>query len=461
MEVEDIVFQNLFNDDVYTRAVLPYLQKEYFTDNNYKIIFNQFNEFFSKYNVAPTTESFIIDLESIGNISQDQYNIITDRISSYKIQDEIPDHKWLLDTTEQFCSDRAIFNAVQASIKILSGEDENKGKGAIPELLQDALAVSFDSSVGHEYIENAAERYDLLHLKEDRIPFGIKYMDKVTGGGLPNKTLNVFMAHSGGGKSAFLINYACNAMLVGKKVLYISLELSEERIAERIDSNLLRMSISDVAKTDKDKYVSLVESIKNKTVGEIIIKEYPTASAHVGHFRHLIRELKTKKNFVPDIIFIDYLNICASSRAPAGSNSYTIVKSIAEEIRGFATENVVPIISATQANRNAQNASDMEMSDVSESYGLVSTVDTLFAMISTEELREQGKIMIKQLKNRFSDISQNSKCMLGVDFSQMRFFDLEQEVPFGDDIGKIKEKPSFNNDMFDKPKEGMFSGFKI
>ena len=467
METQDVIFHNLFNNDEYSRAVLPYLQTEYFTDSTYKLIFQQYGKFFAKYNVAPTVESFIIDLEHIGNVSQDQYNEIIARVTSYK-DEVLSEYDWLIDSTEQFCSERAIFNAIQASIKIISGEDESSSKGAIPELLQDALAVSFDNSVGHEYINDAGERHDFLHRKEERIPFGIKYMDKVTNGGLPDKTLNVFMAHSGGGKSAFLINYACNAMLAGKKVLYITLELSEERVAERIDSNLLRMSLSEVNKTDKEKYVSLVDSIKDRTTGSIVIKEYPTASAHVGHFRHLIRELKTKKNYVPDIIFVDYLNICASTRAPVGSNSYTIVKSIAEELRGFATENVCPIVSATQSNRGAINASDMEMSDVSESYGLVSTVDTLFGLISTEELREQGKVLVKQLKNRLSDISQDSKGMLGVDFSQMRFFDLDEEVPLPMTTqNDIKAKPNFGtdlskSDMFDKQeKNTVFDDFKI
>jgi len=449
LETQDLIFHNLFNNDEYARSVLPYLQKEYFTDSTYKLIFKQYNKFFTKYNVSPTVESFIIDLEHIGNVTQDQYNEIIARVTSYK-EEVLSDYEWLVDSTEQFCSERAIFNAIQASIKIISGEDEDNTKGAIPELLQDALAVSFDNSVGHEYINDAGERHDFLHRKESRIPFGIKYMDKITNGGLPDKTLNVFMAHSGGGKSAFLINYACNAMLNGKQVLYITLELSEERVAERIDSNLLRMSISEVNKTEKDKYVDLVNSIKDRTVGNIVIKEYPTASAHVGHFRHLIRELKI------------------NTRAPSGSNSYTIVKSIAEELRGFATENVCPIVSATQSNRGAINASDIEMSDVSESYGLVSTVDTLFGLISTEELREQGKILVKQLKNRFSDISQNSKGMLGVDFSQMRFFDLEEEVPLPMTTqNDMKEKPTFGtdlseSDMFDSPKkDGIFDDFKV
>lgn len=467
MDTQDVIFQNLFNDNEYTRAVLPYLKPEYFTDNIYKTIFSQYNKFFEKYNVAPTIESFIIDLEHIGNISQDDYTAIVTRVSSYK-EPDISDRSWLLDSTEEFCSERAIFNAIQASIKIISGEDEESSKGAIPELLQDALGVSFDNSVGHEYLDSAGERYDYLHKKENRIPFGIKFMDKITGGGLPDKTLSVFMAHSGGGKSAFLINYAANALLQGKNVLYITLELAEERVAERIDANLIGMDLSDIKNLEREKYVQLVESVKEKTAGKLIIKEYPTSSAHVGHFRHLARELKQKKNFIPDIIFIDYINICASNRAPANANSYTLVKTIAEELRAFSFENNCPIVSATQVARSGVNASDMEMSDVSESIGLVSTVDVFIGLISTEEMRQQGKVMVKQLKNRFNDISQDTKGMIGVDFAQMRFFDIEDSLPgmTPTESKDITQKPTFGtdlstSDMFNKPDAGTFADFKI
>ena len=467
MDIQDTIFQNLFNNEEYARAVLPYLDKLYFTDNSYKLIYNQYNKFFSEYNVSPTIESFVIDLEHVSNITQDQYNEVVARVTSYKNID-ISDSKWLLDSTEQFCSERAIYNAIQSSIKIISGEDEDRNKGEIPELLQDALGVSFDSSVGHEYLNSAADRYDYLHSKESRIPFGINYMDRITGGGLPDKTLTVFMAHSGGGKSAFLINYACNALLEGKNVLYITLELAEERIAERIDANLIRMNLSDIKNIEKEKYVQLVDSIKDKTNGNLVIKEYPTASAHVGHFRHLVRELRTKKNFVPDIIFVDYLNICASNRTPAGANSYTLVKNIAEELRAFSFENECPIVSATQSSRGAINASDMSMADVSESYGLTSTVDVLIGLISTEELREQGKVLIKQLKNRFNDISIDGKGMLGVDFSQMRFFDLEDDSmsQMMQSTPDISAKPTFGvdlskSDMFNSENNKTFEDFKI
>lgn len=459
MDTQDIIFQNLFNEDSYARSVLPYLKEDYFTDNSYKVIFNQYKKFFEKYNTSPTVESFIIDLENIGKLSQDDYTDIVGRVTSYK-EPDISDRDWLLDTTESFCSERAVFNAIQSSIKIISGEDENNNKGVIPELLSDALAVSFDNSVGHEYLDDAGSRYDKLHEKKTRIPFGLKWMDQITKGGLPNKTLTVFMAHSGGGKSAFLINYACNALLKGKNVLYITLELSEEFVAERIDSNLLKIDIDDLAKLEREKYVKLVGGVKKLTTGNLIIKEYPMSSAHVGHFRHLLRELKTKKNFIPDIIYVDYLNICASNRAPVGANSYTLVKTISEELRALATEQDCPIVSATQANGRIANASDMSMSDVSESYGLVSTVDLLIALISTEEMQQQGKILGKQLKNRLGEISKNNKGMMGVDFAQMTFFDMEDPTAINNvATATLAQKPMFSDDH-DK-KDNVFEGFKI
>lgn len=461
MDTQDIIFQNLFNEDSYARDVLPYLKKEYFTDHIYKTIFKKYKVFFEKYNSAPTIESFIIDLENEGNISQDDYAEIVARVTTYKEPDN-SDRQWLLDTTESFCSERAVFNAIQSSIKIISGEDDKNTKGAIPQLLQDALAVSFDNSVGHVYLDSAAARYELLHEKKSRIPFGIEWFDKITKDGLPDKTLTVIMAHSGGGKSAFLINYGCNALLTGKNVLYITLELSEEFVAERFDANLLKVDLDDIEGLDKDKYVKMVEGIKKLTAGNLVIKEYPMSSAHVGHFRHLIRELKIKQNFIPDIIFVDYINICSSSRAPANANSYTLVKTIAEELRALATELVLPIVSATQTNRAAIDASDINMSDVSESYGLISTVDLLIGLASTEELRQQGKVLAKQLKNRLGDISQNNKQMIGVDYAQMRFFDLEDGTPVipASTQTSMAQKPKF--DMFNKPdKSGTFDGFKI
>ena len=457
---EDSIFKHLFISEQFVREVIPYLKPEYFSDERYRAIYDEYNTFFEKYNTVPTIESIIVQVGDRPNVTEEEYNEIVTRLDSFRNENgEVADIGWLVDETEKFCSESAIHRAVEDSINILNGNDETQDKGAIPSLLQDALGVSFDSSVGHNYIDDAAERYDSLHIQEDRMATDLYYLDKVTRGGFVDKTLNVFMGGAGSGKSAIMIHIASQLFLQGKNVLYISLELSEERIGERLDSNILGIDLSKIQGIDREKYLNNVNDIKDRSSGRMVIKEYPTASAHVGHFRHLVRELKTKQNFVPDIIFIDYLNICSSSRAAKNANSYTIVKNIAEELRGFAIENECPIVSATQVNRGGLNASDMEMGDVSESAGLLHTVDTLFGMISTDQLREQGKIIFKQLKNRFYDISSTNKFAIGVDFKQMRFFNLDQDdmnnAPpnDGSDIGGAPQFGMEQDSMFAEKKQ--------
>ena len=419
------ILENLIANEDYARKVLPFLKEEYFQDRNQRVVFNEINSFALKYSKLPTKTSLEVELDNRKDLSEQQYKDITNIISNFT-EDSV-DSEWLTDTTEKFCKDRAIYNAVVDGISIIEGRDSSRKPDALPSLLTDALSVSFDNRVGHDYIEDASDRFDYLHRKEERIPFDLEYFNKITKGGLPQKTLNIALAGTGVGKSLFMCHMAANCINQGRNVLYITLEMAEERIAERIDANLMNVSMESLQDLPKPMYDDKIEKIMQKVKGKLIIKEYPTASAHTNHFRSLLQELSIKKSFKPEIIFIDYLNICASSRFKGGSNinSYTLIKSIAEELRGLAVENNVPIVSATQTTRGGYVSTDIGLEDTSESFGLPATADFMFALISTEEMEELQQITVKQLKNRYNDPTVNKRFVLGIDRSKMKLYDVE------------------------------------
>jgi archaellum biogenesis ATPase FlaH len=407
--------------------VLPFIKPDYFV-GIYRILFNEAGKFVSKYNKLPTAESFKIELDQSEKLSEEQYSMAVDIVPQLFNKNDV-DEKWLLDTTEKWCQDRAIYNAIMESISIIDGKHEQLTKGALPDLLSKALGVGFDLKVGHDYTENVEERYDFYHTEEDRLPFDLEYFNTITKGGVPRKTLNIALAGTGVGKSLFMCHVAASSLVQGHNVLYITMEMAEERIAERIDANLLNVPIDQLDKLSKDMFTTKVNDIARKTTGKLIIKEYPTGSAHSGHFRALLNELKLKRQFEPDLIFIDYLNICSSSRMKAmgGSiNSYTYIKAIAEELRGLAVEFNVPVFSATQTTRSGFSNSDVGLEDTSESFGLPATADLMFALISTEELDKQGQFMVKQLKNRYNDPTAHKRFVIGVDRSKMRLYDVEE-----------------------------------
>jgi replicative DNA helicase len=455
-KIEFLVLRNLLHNEEYLRKVIPFIKSEYFQDHNQKIVFEEIMSFVSEYNEVPSKEVLGIEVEKRKDINDTSYQEIS-KLISY-LDDEPAEKEWLENTTEKWCRERAIYMALMESIAIADGQDDKKQPDAIPSILSDALAVSFDNHVGHDYLQDYAERFDLYNKKEEKIEFDLEFFNKITKGGLPNKTLNIALAGTGVGKSLFMCHVASSVLLQGKNVLYITLEMAEERIAERIDANLLNVNIQEIADLPKPMFETKVNNIAQKTQGTLIIKEYPTASAHAGHFRSLLNELALKKSFRPDIIFIDYLNICASSRYRAGSNvnSYTTVKAIAEELRGLACEANVPIVSATQTTRSGYGSSDVELTDTSESFGLPATADLMFALISTEELEGLGQIMVKQLKNRYNDLNMFKRFCIGVDRAKMRLYDCEQSAQ--DDIldnGKDEEY-----DYDEKPKKS-FEGFKF
>jgi len=437
--VEFLILKCLLNDEEYTRKVLPFIKEEYFEDFNQRVVYEEIKKFVIEYNSIPTRESLIIDVDDRSDLNQQQYGEICNLIQNL---DPISvENDWLINTTEKWCRDRAIYLALMESVQLADGQGD-KNRDAIPSILQEALAVSFDNHVGHDYIVDAEGRYEYYRKKEDRIEFDLDYFNKITKGGLPNKTLNVALAGTGVGKSLFMCHVASSVLLQGRNVLYITMEMAEERIAERIDANLLNVNIKDISELPKSVFDTKINNISKKTNGTLIIKEYPTASAHAGHFKALLNELALKKSFRPDIIFIDYLNICASSRYRGNStvNSYSYIKSIAEELRGLAVEANVPIVSATQTTRSGYGSSDVELTDTSESFGLPATADLMFALISTDELEELGQIMVKQLKNRYNDPTMNKRFVVGIDRAKMRLFDCEQSAQ--DDIldnGKDEE----------------------
>jgi replicative DNA helicase len=457
-KVEFLILRNLLYNEEYIRKIIPFLKSEYFEDTNQKIVFEEILSFVQEYNQPATKEVLCIEVEKRKDINDTSFNEIIQLISSL---DDVPtEFDWLVNTTEKWCRDRAIYLALMESIHIADGKDEKKNRDSIPSILSDALAVSFDNHIGHDYLQDYEERYNSYHKKEDKIEFDLEYFNKITKGGLPNKTLNIALAGTGVGKSLFMCHVASSVLLQGRNVLYITLEMAEERIAERIDANLLNVPIQDIVDLPKQMFETKVTNLAKKTQGTLIIKEYPTASAHSGHFKSLLNELALKKSFRPDIIFIDYLNICASSRFKGGNNvnSYTLVKSIAEELRGLAVEFNVPIVSATQTTRSGFGSSDVELTDTSESFGLPATADLMFALISTEELEGLGQILVKQLKNRYAETDKYRRFVLGIDRSKMRLYDVEQSAQ-NDIINSGNDNESNEED---KPKfKKSFAGFKF
>ena len=451
--LEQTILRNLLTDEKYMRKVLPFIKPDYF-EGIYRILFREAGKFVAKYNKLPNAESFKIELDNADKLSDEQYNMAMDIVPQLFASNTVDD-KWLLDTTEKWCQDRAIYLAIMESISIIDGKHEKLTKGALPDLLTQALGVGFDLKVGHDYVENAGERYEFYHTEEDRLPFDLEYFNTITKGGVPRKTLNIALAGTGVGKSLFMCHVASSALVQGFNVLYITMEMAEERIAERIDANLLDVPIDQLDKISKDRFSLMVNNIAKKTTGKLIIKEYPTGSAHSGHFRALLNELKLKRQFEPDLIFIDYLNICASSRMKGmggAINSYSYIKAIAEELRGLAVEFDIPIFSATQTTRSGYSNSDVGLEDTSESFGLPATADLMFALISTEELEQQGQFMVKQLKNRYNDPTQHKRFVIGVDRSKMRLFDVEEN----------QQTLTDDTPVFDKTETGKrFKDFKL
>lgn len=455
--LELTILRNLVYNEDYSRKVIPFIQPDYFEERTEKIIFEEIVKFIVKYGSAITIEALGIEIQNRTDLTESEIKEIRELISNF--HDGIVEKQWILDTTEKWCRDRAIYLALMESIHIADGNNEKKTRDAIPSILSDALAVSFDNNIGHDYLENYEERYEFYHRKEDKIEFDLEYFNKITKGGLPNKTLNIALAGTGVGKSLFMCHVASSALLQNRNVLYITLEMAEERIAERIDANLFNVPIQQLIDLSRNTFESKVNSISKKTRGSLVIKEYPTASAHSGHFKALLNELALKKSFRPDIIFIDYLNICASSRhkANASVNSYTYIKAIAEELRGLAVEFNVPIVSATQTTRSGYGNSDVELTDTSESFGLPATADLMFALISTEELEELGQIMVKQLKNRYNDPTIYKRFVVGIDRAKMRLYDVEQSAQ--NDILDSGQKEEYNYE--EKTPKKLFEGFKF
>jgi replicative DNA helicase len=444
------ILKNLIYNEEYTRKVLPFLRDDFFTDSTEKNVFKEVKGFIDKYETLPTHEALIINFTESSHRTEEEVRSAVSVLREIdKDKNQPTEQQWLIEQTEKFCQDKAIYNAIMESVSILDDNTGKKAKGEIPQLLSDALAVSFDRNVGHDYVDDYQSRFDFYHKVESRVKFDLELFNKITKGGLPLKTLNICLAGTGVGKSMFMCHMAASSIAQGLNVLYITMEMAEERIAERIDANLLNISLSDIENISKQEYERRFSSLKSKTHGKMIIKEYPTAGASVLHFRALINELNLKKNFKPDIVFIDYLNICASSRIKQGGsvNSYTYIKSIAEELRGFAVENNVPVVSATQTTRSGFSNTDVGLEDTSESFGLPATADFMFALISTEELEQLGQIMVKQLKNRYSDPNHYKRFVVGVDRAKMRLYDAEQSAQTDISDSGQNDKPvnSFGN----------------
>ena len=464
MKLEQTILKNLIYNEEYLRKVLPFLKSEYFSGTE-RIIFDEISSFTNTYNNTPSIEAIGLAVKERRNLTDDE----VEKCETYfqeieKTKDERSQIQWIIDKTEKFCQEKSIYNAVLASISILDGKDKTHEKGQIPKILSDALAVSFDASVGHDYLENSDERYEFYHKHEERIPFDLEYFNRITKGGLPKKTLNIALAGTGVGKSLFMCHVAAGCLVQGYNVLYITMEMAEEKIAERIDANLLNVTVDDLMNLPKDLYDKKISKLREKTVGKLIIKEYPTAAASTTHFRTLLNELNLKKSFVPSIIFVDYLNICCSSRIKTGSNvnSYTYVKAIAEELRGLAVEYGIPIVSATQTTRSGYSSSDPGLEDTSESFGLPATADLMFALISSEELEELGQIMVKQLKNRYSDPTMYKRFTVGIDRSKMRLYDIEQSAQDGlADAGHGGPPDKPLNTFGNREVKNKFNGFKI
>ena len=446
MRIETTILSNLIHNEEYTRKVIPFLNQEYFSDFIERNIYTTINSYVQKYNNSPDIEALNIDLQRV-TFNEDQYNSVQEYLTTLKPSEV--DFQWLLDETEKWCKDRAIYNAIFKGIQIIDGKDKQQSPEAIPDILIEALGVSFDTHVGHDYIEQSSERYDFYHTVEEKVPFDLEFFNKITKGGMPNKTLNIVLAGTGVGKSLFMCHVAAATMMQGKNVLYITLEMAEKKIAERIDANLMNISLDDLHDLPKRMFTDRIGKIKKKTQGQLIVKEYPTASAHCGHFRALLNELALKKTFRPDIVFVDYLNICSSSRFKMGAsiNSYSYIKSIAEEMRGLAVEFNIPIMSATQTTRSGFVSTDVGLEDTSESFGLPATADLMFAIISTEELEKLNQMLVKQLKNRYNDPTTNKRFIIGVDRAKMKLYDVSQRAQ--DDVVDTGQEES----VFDKFKD--------
>ena len=443
--IETTILQNLIYNEEYSRKVIPFIEPDYFENKSERVTFEQIAEFIVKYGSTITIEALNIEVDNRTDLTETEVKEIRE-LNGFLTNTPV-DYQWLMDTTEKWCRDRAIYLALMESIALADGEDDKKGRDAIPSILSDALAVSFDNHIGHDYLEDYEARYESYHKKDEKIPFDLEFFNRITKGGLPNKTLNVALAGTGVGKSLFMCHFASSCLLQGKNVLYITLEMAEEKIAERIDANLLDVNIKDITDLPRVLFENKVTKLAGRTQGQLIIKEYPTASAHSGHFKALLNELALKKSFRPDIIFVDYLNICASSRyrGTIGVNSYSYIKAIAEELRGLAVETNVPIVSATQTTRAGFGSSDVDITDTSESFGLPATADLMFALISTEELEIVNQIMVKQLKNRYNDPTLNKRFLIGIDRAKMRLFDCEQ-----DNNGELVDA---NQEVLEKLKE--------
>jgi replicative DNA helicase len=455
MTIEETVLAQLIHNEIYARKVLPFLKAEYFQERKERVVFEEIRKFVDSYKKIPTKQSLEIDLDNRRDLTDEEYKIIVEKIKNLE-KSEV-DQEWLINSTEKFCKDKAVYNAVLKGISIIQGKDKKLSPEALPEILSEALAVGFDNHVGHDYIEDGESRFDFYRQKEEKIEFDLEFFNKITKGGLSNKTLNIALAGTGVGKSLFMCHHAAACLMQGRNVLYITLEMAEERIAERIDANLMNIPISDLETISKKMFTDRLEKIQKKTQGKLIIKEYPTAAAHSGHFRALINELALKKSFRPDIIFIDYLNICSSSRFKSNANvgSYFYVKAIAEELRGLAVENDVAIMSATQTTRGGFANSDVDLTDTSESFGLPATADLMFALINTEELEKLNQIMVKQLKNRYNDPGVNKRFVIGVDRSKMKLYDCEQTAQ--QDI----QDSGVDLELGIQPKYERFSEFKV
>ena len=433
MTIEKTILKNLMQNEEYVRRVLPFLHVSYFQNGSEKTLFKSISQFIEKYNTVPTKEALVISLSDEKALSESEFENTCEVLDEIEKNSEETEFNWLIDNTEKFCKDKAVYNAIMESIHIIDGKSQTKTENAIPNILSDALSVSFDPNVGHDYIEDSDERYEFYHKVESKLGFDLSYFNEITKGGTPQKTLNVILAGTGVGKSLFMCHHAANCLTQGKNVLYITCEMAEERIAERIDANLMDITLDDLGELPKQTYSDMVEKHLKNLTGKLIIKEYPTASANVNHFKALLEELRLKKNFKPDIIFVDYLNICASARMKMGTtvNSYTYIKSIAEELRGLAVEYNIPVFTATQTNRQGYANSDVDLTDTSESFGLPATADFMFAIISTDELDELNQVMVKQLKNRYNDTIINKKFVIGINRAKMKLYDVEDSAQIG------------------------------
>ena len=460
--LEQTILKNLIYNEVYTRKVLPFIKPDYFSDNTERIVFKEIFDFVNKYKNLPTHESLVINFTESKSLTEPQVRESIDLLKEiHSSKDEKSEGQWLIEQTEKFCQDKAIYNAIMESVGILDN-DNKRSKGEIPQLLSDALGVTFDNNIGHDYINDSDSRYDSYHKVESRIRFDLDLFNKITKGGLPVKTLNIALAGTGVGKSLFMCHVAAGCLSQGHNVLYITMEMAEEKIAERIDANLLNIDLDELRTITKEDYNRKFSALKSKTQGKLIIKEYPTASASSLHFRALLNDLALKKSFKPDIIFIDYLNICCSSRIKPGANvnSYSYIKAIAEELRGLAVENNLPIVSATQTTRSGFSNSDPGLEDTSESFGLPATADFMFALVTNEELEQLNQVLVKQLKNRYGDPNLYKRFVLGIDRSKMRLYDVEDSAQNDIvDAGKVEDKPL--NTFGNRERRKNFNGFKV